>query len=415
MIRGRTRKRVLLIFPVCRQGICGKLLTYNNNNIFVPEMIEVMKKYLMLGLLSVLISIPCLTAGSFYNHNIQPGNDNTREKEISKQSMISKQQPEQPEQQPIQSEESLKLVVGGDVLLYGSVGYIIDKQGNDSIWGDIKDILDSADISMINLEGPLSCRGSKEKDKQFTFRGKPEYAETLKSAGIDIVSLANNHVMDYGEISLLDTMKHLDDAGILYAGAGQNEHTANMPVYIDKGSIRIAILSSSHVIPFVHWHAGKAKPGVASAYDPARLLSEVKIASEKADVVLVYLHWGKEMKTQPVQYQKNLARMLIDSGADLVVGSHPHIIQGLEFYKGKLIAYSLGNFVFTNSNKETMLLSIKFSKEKMLEAYVIPCIIKSSRTSLVKNESEIQNFFSKLNKLSSDVFIHKDGRVEQTL
>jgi poly-gamma-glutamate synthesis protein (capsule biosynthesis protein) len=268
---------------------------------------------------------------------------------------------------------------------------------------------------MVNLEGPLSRRGSKEKDKQFTFRGNPEFVKSLQSAGVDIVSLANNHVMDYGEISLLDTMKHLDDSGILYAGAGQNEDTANMPLYIDKGAVRIAILSSSHVIPFVHWHAGKAKPGVASAYDPARLLSEVKIASEKADVVLVYLHWGKEMKAQPVQYQKNLARMLIDSGADLVVGSHPHIIQGLEFYKGRLIAYSLGNFIFTNSAKETMLLSVKFSKEEMLEANIIPCVIKSSKTSLVKSDSEKQSFFDKLNVLSSGVLIHQDGRVEQTL
>jgi len=368
-------------------------------------MIEVMKKYLLVGLFSMLVSVPYFAACSFL----------IQKEEITKQSMISGQQPTHIEQQPKQSEEYFNIVVGGDVLLDRSVGRLIDNQGNESIWGDIKETLAYADISMINLECPLSFRGSKEKDKQFTFRGKPEFVKALQAAGIDIVSLANNHVMDYGEISLLDTMKNLDDAGILYAGAGQNEDTANMPVFIDKGSIRIAVLSSSHVIPFVHWHAGKAKPGVASAYDPARLISEVKKAAEKADIVLVYLHWGKEMKSQPVQYQKNIARMLIDSGADLVVGSHPHIIQGLEFYKGKLIAYSLGNLVFTNSYKETMLLSIRFSKEEMLEANIIPCVIKSSKTSLVKNESEIQNFFSKLNTLSSGVLIHTDGRVKQAL
>jgi len=368
-------------------------------------MIEVMKKYLLVGLFSMLVSVPYFAACSFL----------IQKEEITKQSMISGQQPTHIEQQPKQSEEYFNIVVGGDVLLDRSVGRLIDNQGNESIWGDIKETLAYADISMINLECPLSFRGSKEKDKQFTFRGKPEFVKALQSAGIDMVSLANNHVMDYGEISLLDTMKHLDDAGILYVGAGKNENTANMPVYIDKGGIRIAVLSSSHVIPFVHWRAEKNKPGVASAYDPARLLSEVKKAAEKADIVLVYLHWGKEMNSQPVQYQKNLARMLIDDGADFVVGSHPHTVQGLEFYKGKLIAYSLGNLVFTNSFKDTMLLSIKFSKDKMLEAYVIPCIIKSSKTSLVKNESEIQDFINKLKKLSSDVYIHKDGRIEQIL
>ena len=335
-------------------------------------MLEAVKKYLMLGLLSLLI-------------------------------MVS--------DQPKQSEENIKIVLGGDVLLDGSVGWLIENQGCSSIWGDMISILTSADFSMVNLENPLSSRGSLEKDKQFTFRGKPAYVKALESAGIDMVSLANNHVLDYGKTALLDTMKHLDDAGILYAGAGQNEDAANMPVFIDKEAVSLAVLCSSHVIPFVHWHAGKNKPGVASAYDPARLISEVASASEKADIVLVYLHWGKEMKSQPVQYQKNIARMLIDAGADLVIGSHPHIIQGLEFYKGKLIAYSLGNLVFTNSFKETMLLSIRFSKEEMLEAYVIPCMIKSSKTMLIKDEQKKQDFIDKLNSLSPGVQVHKDGRI----
>jgi len=335
-------------------------------------MIEAVKKYLMLGLLSLLI-------------------------------MVS--------DQPKQSEESIKIVLGGDVLLDGSVGWLIENQGCSSIWGDMISILTSADFSMVNLENPLSSRGSMEKDKQFTFRGKPAYVKALESAGIDMVSLANNHVLDYGKTALMDTMKHLDDAGILYAGAGQNEDAASMPVFIDKGAVSMAVLCSSHVIPFVHWHAGKNKPGVASAYDPARLISEVASASEKADIVLVYLHWGKEMKSQPVQYQKNIARMLIDAGADLVIGSHPHIIQGLEFYKGKLIAYSLGNLVFTNSFKETMLLSIRLSKQEMLEAHVIPCMIKSSKTMLVKDEQKKQDFIDKLNSLSPGVQVHKDGRI----
>ncbi|MDD3706082.1 MAG: CapA family protein, partial [Clostridiaceae bacterium] len=178
-----------------------------------------------------------------------------------------------------------------------------------------------------------------------------------------------------------------------------------------KGAISLAVLSSSHVIPFVHWHAKKDKPGVASAYDPARLISEVKSASEKADIVLVYLHWGKEMISQPVQYQKNIAHMLIDAGADLVIGSHPHIVQSFEFYKGKLIAYSLGNLVFTNSSKETILLSIEFSEQEMLQASVIPCIIKSSKTLLVKDDLKKRSFINKLNTLSPGVSVHENGRI----
>ncbi|MEA4845934.1 MAG: CapA family protein [Clostridiaceae bacterium] len=358
-----------------------------------------MKKYIMLGLFTVLILMPNHISGSYSFENI-------RKNETEKHGIIS-------EQQPKQSEQNLRIAVGGDVLLDRSVGRLIDKHGNDSIWGDVKGILTSADISMVNLESPLSHRGCKEKDKQFIFRGKPQYVKALESAGIDIVSLANNHILDYGEIALSDTMKHLDDTGILYAGAGQNDDAAYTPVYIDKGTVRLAVLSASHVIPFAHWRAEKNKPGIASAYDPARLLSEVKTASEKADIVLVYLHWGKEMKTQPEQYQKNIARSLIDAGADLVVGSHPHIIQGLEFYKGRLIAYSLGNLVFTNSSRETMVLDVSFLGQEISEAYVIPCIIKSSKTMLVKDDQKKQEFLGKLNMLSPDVLIHEDGRLEQ--
>lgn len=382
-----------------------------------------MKKYMMLGLILILIPVLCLTACSNSAHNTHPENDNIHEKEIAKkEEVIAKQIAKQgmieneaanSEQQTEQPKQSIKIVFGGDVLLDSYVGQLIDSQGNDSIWGDAKSVLKSADISVINLENPLSNRGVGEKDKQFIFRGKPEYVMALKSAGIDIVSLANNHVLDYGEIALFDTMQHLDDAGILYAGAGENVDSASAPVYIDKGTINVAVVSSSHVIPFVRWTAGKSKPGVASAYDPSRLISEVKKASEKADVVVAYIHWGEELKTHPVEYQKNISRMLIDAGADLVVGSHPHVVQGLEFYKEKLIAYSLGNLVFTNSSRETMLLSVKFSKQEILGVEIIPCAIKSSKTMLVKSDPEKQNFFKRLNELSFGVLVDNHGRVER--
>lgn len=333
-----------------------------------------MKRYLMMVLFSVSIFAVSFIAGKYHIQRVQLKDDIIQKEEMSREGMAAELKS--------QSEDIFEIVIGGDVLLDKSVGHIIDSQGYDSIWGDVKSILTSADLAMVNLECPLSSRGTAEKGKQFLFRGKPGYVNALKSTGIDIVALANNHIMDFGEVALLDTMKHLGDAGILYAGAGLNEESASMPVYIDKGIASVAVLSSSRVIPFGHWRAGKGKPGVASAYDPARLLTEVKTASEKADIVLVYLHWGEELKVKPVPYQKELARMLIDAGADLVVGSHPHVLQELEYYKGKLIAYSLGNLVFTNSLRETMLLRVKFAKLEMPEAEIIPCIIRNSKVML---------------------------------
>jgi len=388
-----------------------------------------MSKYLRLGMFLGLFLVLSLTACSNHPQDIQPGKDDILKEEtaneeviaqeIVKQSMMENDnmllepQPVQVEENIAQAEGNIKIVIGGDVLLDSYVGQLIDSHGNDIIWGDAISVLDSADISVVNLENPLSNRGVAEKDKQFIFRGKPEYVMALKSAGIDAVTLANNHILDYGEAALFDTMQILNDAGILYAGAGENVASASAPVYINKGTINVALVSSSHVIPFVHWTAGENKPGVASAYDPSRVISEVKTASEKADVVVAYLHWGEEQKTHPVEYQKNIARMLIDAGADLVVGSHPHVVQGLEFYKGKLIAYSLGNFVFTNSFRDTMLLSVKFSKNEMLEAEIVPCVIKSSKTMLVNNDEEKQSFFKKLNAISFGCFIDNYGRVNQ--
>jgi poly-gamma-glutamate capsule biosynthesis protein CapA/YwtB (metallophosphatase superfamily) len=381
-----------------------------------------MRKYLVLGLLLGLVLVLCLTGCSSYPQDIQSEQDNILEEEIANEEVVAQEIVKQGmienddtalEQQPVQLEENIKIVVGGDVLLDSYVGQLIDSHGNDIIWGDLKSVLDSADISVVNLENPLSSRGVGEKDKQFIFRGKPEYVMALKAAGIDVVIMANNHILDYGEIALFDTMQSLDDAGILYAGAGENVDSASAPVYINKGTINVAVVSSSHVIPFVHWTAGENKPGVASAYDPSRLISEVKTASEKADIVVAYLHWGEELKTHPVEYQKNIARMLIDAGADLVVGSHPHVVQGLEYYKGKLIAYSLGNLVFTNSFRETMLLTVEFSKNEVLKAEIIPCVIKSSKTMLVKSDEEKQSFFKKINTISFGTFIDNYGRVEQ--
>ena len=112
----------------------------------------------------------------------------------------------------------------------------------------------------------------------------------------------------------------------------------------------------------VSWTAGENTPGLAVTYDPKRTLEEIASAKKQADIVVVYVHWGEERKEMPLDYQKNMARAYIDEGADIVVGSHPHVLQGLEFYKGKLIAYSLGNFIFTDSRKDTMVLQAEVNK-----------------------------------------------------
>lgn len=299
----------------------------------------------------------------------------------------------------------------GDVLLDSHVSDVIYKKGPTYLLSDVAEVLQGSHFNMVNLENPFSTGGIKAENKQYTFRANPGHLEALSSGKINAVTLANNHILDFGIEALLDTMKYLKAKNILFTGAGTDFEQANSPIHATVNGVRLAVLGSSHVLPFVSWHAGSAKPGVASTYNPAKLLSEISDAEGKADLTIVYVHWGEEMKTEPLDYQKNLARMYIDKGADIVIGSHPHVLQGFEYYKGKLIAYSLGNFVFTNTRRDTIILNMKYDTGNGLDARIIPCEIIDFRPVLVQDPAKHQQILDGLRKLSPDVKIDKEGNV----
>lgn len=309
-------------------------------------------------------------------------------------------------------EETVSLSFAGDVLLVRGVESLIKQKGTDFIFSDVKHIFDQSDISMINLECPVSERGTKAKDKQYTFRAKPKSLEALTSCGIDIVTVANNHILDFGKEALLDTLENLDHRDIKYVGAGINMDEASKPVYIDKKGLRVAFIASSRVIPDASWTAGKNGPGVATTYNPERILKEIASAKEKADIVAVYIHWGEELMEKPLRYQKDLARAYIDKGADIVVGSHPHVLQGLEFYKGKIIAYSMGNFVFTNLKRDTMILKIEASKEGIKNIQVVPCRIENCRPVIVNDKNQSSQILQKIKALSFNIEIDANGNIK---
>jgi poly-gamma-glutamate synthesis protein (capsule biosynthesis protein) len=310
---------------------------------------------------------------------------------------------------PQNKKDNITLSFAGDVLLDNGVANVMDQKGANFILSDVKPVLSSSDISMVNLECPISTRGTKAKDKQFTFRAKPSSVDALTSAGIDVVTLANNHILDFGMDAMLDTFTSLDKANIKYVGAGHDLDKASMPKYYSINGFNVAILGSSHVIPVADWAAGKNKPGVAITYNPTRLLSEISNAKKNANIVVVYVHWGTERNTKPDTYQRNLAKKYIDSGADLVIGAHPHVLQGFEYYKGKLIAYSLGNFVFTNIKNDTMILNVKFNKDKSYTASISPCAIDNCRPVLLKDKNKQATLFNKLQQLSFGASVDKKG------
>lgn len=294
----------------------------------------------------------------------------------------------------------------GDILLDNGVKRLLYDGGREAVM-PIEHALPfmESDIAMINLELPFSTRGYPMADKEYTFRGDPEHISFLTEMGVDIVSLANNHIIDYGYDAFLDTLDLLDDKGIKYVGAGRDLSDAKRYEIFEVSGKKIAFLSASRVIPVVDWYANSSKPGVFATYDPDALNAQISLAKEEADYVIVYVHWGVERNTRPEGYQINMAHGYIDNGADAVIGSHPHVLQGFEYYKGKPVVYSLGNFVFTDAKKDTMAVTLSLEDGFEPEIKIIPYQITDRKTMLMDDEEKKLQLKEHLESISFDVAI----------
>lgn len=311
--------------------------------------------------------------------------------------------------------EDITLVVSGDICLTETIQNRYKKDGLDGVLTrEYSQELINADIALINQEFAFTNRGTKASDKQYTFRADPEYVQMFKDMQIDIASLANNHSMDFGEIGLTDSFDTLNAAGIQYIGAGNNITEAREIKYMDVKDKKIAFLGASRVIPVPEWNAYKNKPGMLTTYDPAMLIEDIETAKSQSDFVVVYVHWGKERKEYPEDYQRKMARQYIDAGADLVVGSHPHVLQGIEYYKGKPIIYSLGNFIFNSNNNRTALLKVFINQQNEVKVTFIPGKAENALTSPLENEKEIRDFYQHMTKISYGIEFDEEGFVIPT-
>ncbi len=274
---------------------------------------------------------------------------------------------------------------------------------------DLINEMNAADIMMLNNEFAYSTRGTKEQNKSFTFRAAPDRVEILKKMGVDIVSLANNHALDYGPDALLDTFDTLDGAGIDYVGAGNNLDRAKAPVYYTIGDKKIAFIAASRVVFEMDWYASDNGLGMIGTYDPALIVESIKEAEKNSDFVIMFVHWGIERENYPVDYQRDLARKYIDAGADAVIGCHPHVMQGFEFYQGKPIAYSLGNFWFNKNTEKSGLLKLYLDPDKTVRVQINPAATKDTFTYLLTKEAEKKSYFKFMKDISFDVDIDEDG------
>ena len=298
----------------------------------------------------------------------------------------------------------------GDVMLQ----YCKDIYAQKGITGLITEFIQqemvNADMTMINNEFPFSTRGEKAPDKQYTFRVDPSFVSALQDMGVDVASLANNHALDFGQDALMDTFTTLDNAGIAYVGAGDSKERAEEAIFVEAGGRTVGILSASRVIPVVEWNIANRQPGLFCTYDSTRLVQRIKEIENQCDYVVVFVHWGLEKKTYPEEYQRNLAKQYIDAGADLVVGNHSHVPQGIEYYKGVPIVYCLGNYIFNPNMTDTYALKVKWTVEGETVLQVLPVDTRNYLTGELKGE-EAKAFYTYLEGISFDVKIDENGIV----
>jgi poly-gamma-glutamate capsule biosynthesis protein CapA/YwtB (metallophosphatase superfamily) len=295
------------------------------------------------------------------------------------------------------------------MLLVGDV--YVRREDPPSIFAHVKDLLRSADITFGNLEAPITDRGEPLLGKPIAgvnFRSPLNAVDALTAAGFDAVGLANNHSMDWGPEGILQTIEVLDQAGIAHCGAGRNLEEAHQPVILERKGCRVAFLSYSSVyqpgaFPATADRAGIATVKVNTAYlpstrvfeqpgspgttltvpDPAaeqRLLNEVRAAKQQADIVVVSWHWGvSQSYGKLVNYQTDLGRAVIDAGADLVSGTHPHVVQAVEAYRHGYICYCLANFAFDHQSphfgNESMIVKCQIADGKIARLSVLPVLL----------------------------------------
>lgn len=262
---------------------------------------------------------------------------------------------------------------------------------------EVVDYLKSSDVFLINNEFSIGERGAPLSGKTWTFQVDPDMLDIYKQMGVDIVSLANNHVYDYGIKGFEDTLAHLSGAGIPYVGAGMNLSEAAEGYYFIVNGIKVGIVAASRAekVSFTPV-ADATSAGVMGTYDSTEFVKAIKEADAQCDVLIAYVHWGTENSTVLEDAQKTMAREYIDAGVDAVIGGHTHCLQGMEFYNGVPIVYSVGNFWFNSKSLDSCVITLEINKNIEIEASILPLAQKGCETKLLTEDSERRALFDRV-------------------
>ena len=317
--------------------------------------------------------------------------------------------------------EPITLAFAGDMYLSDKLYGYYQKDGLTGFLGQsILDIFQKTDIMVANHEYVATDLPESAKDTIQIYNFKaPTAREVLwDEMGVDIVSLANNHAMDYGLQSLVDCLDTIDKLNVKYIGAGRNLADAKKAEIYEMNGKKVAILASCYFIPGWSWYAQENRPGVMTTYEGTdrygMVKDEIKRLKEEegCDVVGVYVHYGKEHTTQIISRQKNVSYGYIDSGADFIIGSHAHNLQGIEIYKDAPIYYNLRNFLFTNKATDTMVVNLVINEDNSITTKITPCKSKSFKVWEATGQ-EALDIFKHIESISVNVEIDDEGNVTE--
>lgn len=371
---------------------------------------------MLLGLIAIFLLKPKeqnITIVDFHTFG------NTSQKELLTEEPPALSEEPSEDKEKVTEKTEGTLLFAGDVLLDDSYaimstfrtrGSILQNAFNERLLQEMA----SADIFMLNNEFTFTNRGEATADKKFTFRAKPENVSLYQEIGVDIVSLANNHAYDYGEISVLDTLDTLEQADIKAVGAGRNIGEASETVYMQAGSYKIAFLAATQIernpTPDTKG-ATEEQPGVFRCNKPDLLVERLKEAKQNSDFVVLYIHWGTESTTELDELQRSQAQLYTESGADIIIGNHSHCLQRIAYINNVPVIFSLGNFWFNSKTQDTCLIKVYLSEEGMRWQF-IPCRQSDCSTEILEGD-ERERVLEYMRNLSPDVVIDEEGFIRQ--
>jgi len=304
------------------------------------------------------------------------------------------------------SDSQIEIVAGGDVMLGSWAQETILRNGWDYPFQNLDTLLNRADIVFANLEAPFGT-GGKAFEKQYSFRVAPDLVNVLKAGRINMINLANNHIMDFGPDVLKQTIALLGKNHIKYSGAGSDLQKARLPAQFEIKGTKIAFLCYSLTFPEEFW-ATDTSAGTGFPYDTF-FFDDVRKLKRENDLVIVSFHWGGELLKSPKPYQVRLAHQTINAGADIILGHHPHVVQGIEVYHNKIIAYSLGNFVFgsfSENVRDSMLLKIYYGTNGIVKCKINPIFVYNKEVEfqprMLSGAGKV-NFIKELQNISQEL------------